>query len=236
MRIELTENLLKCLKFITDTFYEINIRTDSTGIHLAETIEGSFFGLIFDYRISGLKDSLFRIDCMKLNKILRIVKNEKAFLEFDTTDKIMIYIEGKEYKREFSLTKFVPNPEDTQIIKAKKYNYEIDFPMLLSRLNDITSEAEIFNTSVWLIATKGRDKLVLDAEEEVGRGYKATIELPEKSKSDAKARYRIEFLKKITSIPSSNVTIKFGDNFPMLCYIEEDDFELNFVIAPLVDA
>jgi hypothetical protein len=239
MRIELKDDFLACLKFVMENFWEVNIKTDKTGIHIAEQIEGGFFGIVFDYKMKGLKDETFRIDCDKLNRILRQVKKDKAFLEFDVDENVRVFIEGEKFKRDFMLSKIVPNEEDTRIRQSVKFEGDIRVEVMTDRISDICGEASVFAkdkdfTTITTTTKKGKEEIDIIASALEVRIYHATLDLPFKAEKDIEVHYTIANLERISNMPSLTLTLRFGDNFPLTASIEDDDFNMCFVIAPLV--
>jgi hypothetical protein len=239
MRIELEGNFLSCLKFITETFWEVNIKTDKEGIHIAEQIEGGFYGIVFDYKIKGLKDEVFRFDCDKLNKILKQVKKDKAFIEFDKDETIRVFLEGKDFKRDFMLPKIVPNEEDTRIRQAKDFEGEILLEVMTERIADICSEASIFAkdkgfTTITFATKTGNEIMDIVSISNDVQLYHATMDLPFKASKNIDVHYTLANLERLADMPSLTLSLRFGTDFPMTASIEEDNFEMCFIVAPLV--
>lgn len=239
MKIELEGNFLSCLKFITGNFWEVNIKTDKTGIHIAEQIEEGFYGIVFDYKMKGLKDDEFRFDCDKLNRILKQVKKDKAYIEFDVDENIRVFLDGKEFKRDFMIRKIVPKEEDKEIRRAMEFEGDLSLEIMTERMADICGEASIFAkdkdfTTISLTTKEGDEKIDIVALASEVRLYHATFDLPFKAKKKIEAHYTIANLERLSQMPSLTLSLKFGDNFPMTASIEDDNFKMCFVIAPLV--
>lgn len=234
MKIELKPDLLQCLKFITNICYEGNITTDKEGIHILERAEGGHLGIIFDYKVKGLKDDIFRCDFMKLNKIIRAIKGDKAIMEI-VEGQIRIAIKGDNLDREFFLAMLVPEPLDEEMFKAKGYAYKINFPLLVDILGKIVDESSLFNETFYFITTAGDSKLIILADEHEGKGYKAEIDIGKKMKEGAKARYSIDYIKRITKDGGFTlVDVGYDTDFPMRMLVEEENYTFNFIIAPRI--
>jgi hypothetical protein len=239
MRIELSGNFLSYMKFITENFWEINIKTDKEGMHIAEQAKGGHYGIIFDYKKKGMKDDIFRLDCEGLFKVLKLVKKDKAFIEFDVDERIRIFIEGKEFKRDFILNKIIPEAEDAEIMRAKKFVCPIETEIMTSRMSDISEEAGIFSrdkdlSEISLETKEGSDVVDIASIINNERNYHATLDLPKKAKSSVQSRFTLANIERLSQIPSLTLSIKLGNDFPLTAFTEDDDFEMLFILAPLI--
>lgn len=133
------------------------------------------------------------------------------------------------------------NPSEGK--KAHNITYEASAVIRSSVLSQGISDAEVFSDSVLILADK--DKFSMEASGEMG---KAVLEL-EKGKDDAlaeldvqspaKARYSVDYLKKMLKAEKLAETVKlqFKTDFPIqLEYSATDTLQLRFVLAPRIES
>lgn len=122
---------------------------------------------------------------------------------------------------------------------------DLSFPTTIvttcTLLNDAIADADIVAESVSFVVTPG--VFMLQAEEDLN---KATVELPaddftkitSDSSQEVKAKYSIEYLKKMISASKlcDSVQIRFNKDYPLrLDYATLDKVSMSFILAPRVE-
>lgn len=184
------------------------------------------------------KDTEIAINMASLKQILRRAgPNDMLSMELTTENKLQITLKGNN-TRTFSLP-LIDIEEKEQKVPELNFDATIKMPSLV--LNDAIDDVDIVAESVTFIVDKG--KLTVQAEGDLS---KAKIEIKEgkdtelkfDSKNTVKAKYSIEYLKKMVagSKLSDEVMLQFSKDYPMkLDFKAIDKMQLSFILAPRVE-
>ena len=184
------------------------------------------------------KDIDLAINLANLKQVLRRAKpNDVLTLELDQDNKLKVVLKGNT-TRTFSLA-IIEFEEKEQKIPDLKFGVKIDTTSTI--LNDAIEDVDIVAESV-TFNVEGT-KLNIEA---TGDLSKAKIDIPSgeetkitaESKEKIKAKYSIEYLKKMIngSKLADKVTLQFNTDYPLkLEYTEVDKVMLSFILAPRVE-
>lgn len=177
------------------------------------------------------------INLSNLKSILkRCSANDMLTLEMEE-NKLKIILKGKA-KRTFSIPIIELDDREQKIPDLK---FPLSITTSSSNLNDAIEDVDVVAESVQFIAEA--DKFIVAAEGDLS---KAKVELladeetkiQNESGSSQKAKYSIEYLKKMISGSklSDNVRIQFNNDYPLkIQYTAVDRVHLEFILAPRVD-
>lgn len=181
------------------------------------------------------KEQDISINLANLKQILRRAKpSDMLTLEIDE-NKLKVKLKGKS-SRTFSLPLIDIDERDQKIP-------ELEFPVTIKTtsetLNDAIEDCDIVAESISFVAEQG--KFNIQAEGDLSKAHieiKDDDETKVSAKSKAKAKYSIEYLKKIIagSKLADNVSISFSNDYPLkVDYVEIDKVALMFILAPRVE-
>jgi len=181
------------------------------------------------------KDIEISINLSNLKSILRRTK---------PTDIITLEMEGNRLKIQIKgistrsfLLPLIDIEEKQQ--KIPELNFPVDIKTSSEILNDAIEDVDVVSDSVSFEINKNR--FIISAEGDLSQ---AKIEMKEgqetkiKAKDNVKARYSIEYLKKMIggSKLADNVEIYFNKDYPLrLDYKTLDKIQLSFILAPRVE-
>ncbi len=189
-----------------------------------------------EYDVS--KETEIAINLNNLKQILRRVgPNDMVTLEVTTDNKLQIQIKGGS-TRTFSLP--LIDVEDKEQ-KIPDLNFGVTVNTHCSILNDAIEDAGIVADSVTFLAEQS--KFTIQAEGDLNKA-KIDINSGEETKitvdsnDKIKAKYSIEYLKKIISGSklTDNVDIFFNNDYPLkISYGVVDRVQMSFILAPRVE-
>ncbi len=184
------------------------------------------------------KDTELGINLANFKQVLRRAKaNDILTLEIDDDGKLQIQLKGNT-TRTFSLP--IIDLEDKEQ-KVPNLTFPVTVLTASSVLNNAIEDADIVAESVTFAAEPG--KFLVSAEGDLS---KAHIEVKEgdetkvttESKANIKAKYSIEYLKKMIQAAklADNVSVCFNQDYPLrLEYKVVDKLLLSFILAPRVE-
>jgi len=124
--------------------------------------------------------------------------------------------------------------------KIPELNFPIKVETLSYRFDEAVQDMDVVSESVALVAMK--DAFVVEAESnlqdartEIHSDGETTVKTP--SKETVRAKYSIEYLKKILkgSKLANKVTLQFNKDYPLkVDYLVKDKLSLSFILAPRV--
>ncbi|MFH1438942.1 MAG: proliferating cell nuclear antigen (pcna) [Candidatus Woesearchaeota archaeon] len=183
------------------------------------------------------EDTELGINLSNLKQVLRRIKpNDMLSLEI-TENKLKILLEGTS-KRSFSLP-IIELEEREQ--KVPDLNFPITIIAPSSLLNDAVEDVDIIGESVSFSVEN--NKLTISAESDLSEANIAIqegedVKIITDSSDKIKAKYSIEYLKKMISASKlvPNVKINFNKDYPLkLEYKAVDKIMLSFILAPRVE-
>ena len=181
------------------------------------------------------KDIEISINLSNLKSILRRTKPTDIITLEMEGNRLKIQIEGIS-TRSFLLP-LIDIEEKQQ--KIPELNFPVDIKTSSEILNDAIEDVDVVSDSVSFEINKNR--FIISAEGDLSQ---AKIEMKEgqetkiKAKDNVKARYSIEYLKKMIggSKLADNVEIYFNKDYPLrLDYKTLDKIQLSFILAPRVE-
>ncbi|MBT4541018.1 proliferating cell nuclear antigen (pcna) [Candidatus Woesearchaeota archaeon] len=183
------------------------------------------------------EDTELAINLSNLKQVLRRIKpNDMLSLEL-AENKLKIILDGTS-KRTFSLP-IIELEEKEQKVP------ELSFPIVISApssmLSDAVEDVDIIGESVSLMVEN--NKLVISAESDLSEANIAIsesddVKIINESGDKVKAKYSIEYLKKMISCAKlvPDVKINFNKDYPLrLDYRAVDKIMLSFILAPRVE-
>lgn len=243
MKLTLAEPkyLKDSISIISDLVNEGTFKIGKEGIKLTAMDPANVAMIVFHMLPSGFteyeveSDTDLSINLGNLKQILRRAKpSDMLTLEVDES-KLHITLKGNS-KRKFSLPLI-------DIDDRNQKEPDLEFPVSITTsseiLNDAIEDCDIVAESISFSAEP--KKFTLKAEGDLS---KAMIEIKddEDTKIDAKesvkAKYSIEYLKKIIagSKIANKVSVNFSNDYPLKVeYVEVDKVALKFVLAPRVE-
>jgi proliferating cell nuclear antigen len=183
------------------------------------------------------EDTELAINLSNLKQVLRRVKpNDMLSLEL-VENKLKVILEGTS-KRTFSLP-IIELEEKEQ--KVPELNFPIVISAPASMLNDAVEDVDIIGESVSFMVEG--NKLVVSAESDLSEANIAIsesddVKIINESGEKVKAKYSIEYLKKMISASKlvPDVKINFNKDYPLrLDYKAVDKIMLSFILAPRVE-
>lgn len=243
MRLTLAEPkyLKESISIISELVNEAKLRISRDGIELVAMDPANVAMVIFKL----LPTAFTEYDVEKPADVAINLTNFRQILRrANPNDILTVELEGNKLKiqlksastRTFSLPLIELEDKDQRVPElAFPVNIETDS----SLFNEAISDAEIVSESVSLVAEPG--KLSFQAEGDLNT---AVIELKDSestkitAKEKAKAKYSIEYLKKMIEGGklSDKVLIQFNKDYPLkLSYSTIDKVMLAFILAPRVD-
>lgn len=176
---------------------------------------------------------------LNLNNLKQVFKRVKP------TDTCILEIEENQFKITFKGTSirrfFLPiiDIEETEQ-KIPELSFDMDITTSSALLEDAIADADIIGESVSFKVSK--DKLVVEASSELAKNsveIKSDETTKIKAKKEGKAKYSIEYLKKMikASKLAETVKIQFSNDYPLrLDYLLKDRLELAFILAPRIES
>jgi len=176
------------------------------------------------------------LNMANLMGILKRVKPTDKVTLKSTANKLEIIIEGNG-RRKFDLPLLDLKVEKPPIDQLKfTGKADLESHILEEGVEDagVVSDSVVLEVSpeLFKLAAKGD---VSSAELELKKGHDGLLNL--ESKSLVKARYPVDYLRKIAKACklSKQVSLEFGNNYPIrLSFKEMDKMNLNFILAPRV--
>lgn len=244
MKLTLAEPkyLKESISIISDLVNEARFKVTKEGIELVAMDPANVAMVIFKLLSSTFteydvkKDVEIAINLSNLKQIMRRAKpNDMLTLELDPDNKLKIQLKGDNV-RTFNLP-IIELDEKEQ--KIPDLNFLIGIKIPSAVLNDAVEDVDVVAESVAFIAEPR--KFTIYAEGDLSQ---AKIEMKEgenvKIKADekAKAKYSVEYLKKMISGSkiADEVFIQFNNDYPLkLEYKTVDKVMLSFILAPRVE-
>ncbi len=246
MRLTLAEpSLLKdSISIISELVNEARFKITKNGIELVAMDPANVAMVIFkllastftEYNVTS--DTEIAINLSHLKMILkRASSNDMLTLDFGDSGKLKILLSGKT-KREFSIP-IIDLEEREQRVPELSFSAKITMPS--GHFNSIIDDVDIVAESVTLETTDNKFKVSAE-----GDLSKANIEImPDDttkiitdSSKDIKAKYSIEYLKKMIggSKLADTTIVQFSQDYPLrIDYTKVDRVALSFVLAPRVE-
>mgnify|MGYP001560345171 CR=1 FL=1 len=244
MKLTLAEPkyLKESISIISDLVNEARFKVNKEGIELVAMDPANVAMVIFKLLSSTFieydvkKDVEIAINLSNLKQVLRRAKpNDMLTLELDPDNKLKIQLKGDNV-RTFNLP-IIELDEKEQKIPDLSFPVSIKIPSVV--LNEAIEDVDVVAESVAFIAEP--KKFTIYAEGDLSQ---AKIEMKEsenvKIKADekAKAKYSVEYLKKMISGSkiADEVSIQFNNDYPLkLEYKTVDKVMLSFILAPRVE-
>jgi len=246
MKLTLAEPkyLKESISIISDLVNEARFKITSHGIELVAMDPANVAMVMFNLLSSTFtefdvkKDMEIAINLSNLKQILRRVgSNDMLSLEVTQENKLQIQIKG-DTTRTFSIP-LIEIDEKPQKIPDLKFSVKIETAS--SILNNAVEDVDIVAEAVTFIAEP--KKITIQAEGDLS---KAKIEIPSDdrtrvdmaSSDPVKAKYSIEYLKKIISGSkiSDTVSVQFSKDYPLKVeYKIVDRVMISFILAPRVE-
>lgn len=232
------------ISIISELVTEASFKITKDGIELiamdpanvAMVIFKMFSSSFLEYSVD--KNIDLAINLNNLKQILKRAKPTDTLVLETTQDKLILQFKG-ESVRTFSIP-IIDLDEREQKIPSLSFMAKVNTNS--STLNEAIDDSDIVAESVTFMAEKG--KMTVLAQ---GDSSKAQIDISENdltkvevlgSGESVKARYSIEYLKKMISAGkiSGNVVVQFSGDYPLrLDYIVVDRLLLSFILAPRVE-
>lgn len=246
MKLTLAEPkfLKDVITIVSDLVNEVRFKVTSQGIELVAMDPANVAMVMFNLYSSSFteynvkKDTEIAINLSNLKQILRRVgQNDMLSLELSAENKLQIQIKGNS-TRTFSIP-LIEIEEKPQKIPDLKFGVKIDTESQI--LDNAIEDVDIVAEAATFI---GEDKrFIIQGEGDLS---KAKIEIPEDeitkiskdTKDTIKAKYSIEYLKKIVagSRISDHVEISFNKDYPLKVeYKIVDRVNISFILAPRVE-
>lgn len=246
MRLSLAEPkvLVDSVNIISDLVNEVRFKVDKDKIELIAMDPANVAMVIFnflssafsEYKVEKPEDIGISLDSLK--SVLRRVKpSDVITIELDKErNRLKIQLKS-ENTRTFNIA--LIDIED----KHQKIP-DLDFPLKIEMNSVIFDEAvqdmDVVAESVALVADKDRftveaESNLSDAKTEIGKDGGVVIK--SNSKETIKAKYSIEYLKKIVrgSKLSDKVVLQFNKDYPLRAdYLVKDKLSLSVILAPRV--
>jgi proliferating cell nuclear antigen len=176
------------------------------------------------------------VNLNSLKQILRRTKSSDTLTIEQEENKLKIILQSTSTR-----TFYLPLIDmDNKEQKIPTLSFSAKISTLSSLLNDAVDDVDVVGESVTFGAQA--EQFIVASKGDLS---KATVEIPadgqtkiECSEDGAKAKYSIEYLKKMIqgSKLSDHVTIEFSKDYPLkISYLVKDKVDLSFVLAPRVD-
>ncbi len=231
------------ISIISELVHEGKFKIDKDGLELVAMDPANVAMVVFkllsscftSYQIDQPETIVINLNQMK--QILRRVKNDDIVTLEKTENKLKIHFKGTT-DRSFSLPLIEVEDKEQRVP-------ELNFPIVINThshfLADSIEDVSIVGESVTFLGEKS--KLSVKAEGDLSQAFieispdeHTTIDT--KSVSPFKAKYSIEYLKKMMggSKLADKVSISFNSDYPLkIQYTEVDKLQLSFILAPRVD-
>lgn len=189
-----------------------------------------------EYKVEKPVSLAINLDAFKT--ILRRAKpSDVLTIEYDQEKNRLRLQLKSEATRTFNLS--LIDMEDKEQ-KIPELNFPIKVETLSYRFDEAVQDMDVVSESVALVAMK--DAFVVEAESnlqdartEIHTDGETSVKTP--SKEAVKAKYSIEYLKKILkgSKLANKVTLQFNKDYPLkVDYLVKDKLSLSFILAPRV--
>lgn len=237
MRIEVSQEIISCLKVIGDIVNDATFNFSEKGLNIYEMTKDGSNVVSFDWHFNCDLSDKFSIDMSKLARVLRIPKEiDSVFFSINKDEgDIKIEVRSEGFEREFFVKKLVIAEDSVKPEDIMKLNFTTKFTVDKMMFNRIIDEALMFNNFCFISTPEGDDKVTLVAEDEAGKGYKTDFDAVFKELKSSKAKYDLDNVKKIMKANTDTLDVSMGNNYPMKIFFNKDEFEFSFVIAPLID-
>ncbi|MBI2134945.1 proliferating cell nuclear antigen (pcna) [Candidatus Woesearchaeota archaeon] len=244
MKLTLAEPkyLKESISIISDLVNEARFKVNKEGIELVAMDPANVAMVIFKLLSSTFteydvkKDVEIAINLSNLKQIMRRAKpNDMLTLELDPDNKLKIQLKGDNV-RTFNLP-IIELDEKEQ--KIPELNFAVSIKIPSAVLNEAVEDVDVVAESVAFIAEPKKFTIYAEgdlsqAKIEIKEGENVKIKADEK----AKAKYSVEYLKKMISGSkiADDVSIYFNNDYPLkLEYKTVDKVMLSFILAPRVE-
>ena len=244
MKLTLAEPkyLKESISIISDLVNEARFKVNKEGIELVAMDPANVAMVIFKLLSSTFteydvkKDAEFAINLSNLKQIMRRAKpNDMLTLELDPDNKLKIQLKGDNV-RTFNLP-IIELDEKEQKIPELNFPVSIKVPSIV--LSEAIEDVDVVAESVAFISEPKKFTIYAEgdlsqAKIEIKEGENVKIKADEK----AKAKYSVEYLKKMVSGSkiADEVSIQFNNDYPLkLEYKTVDKVILSFILAPRVE-
>jgi len=189
-----------------------------------------------EYKVN--KEESIAINLSNLKQILKRAKpTDMVTIEIDPTNKLKIQFKGETVKT--FLIPIIDFEEKEQ--KIPDLYFPVNIQTSSSLFSEVVEDANIVAESV--IFSIEKDRLNIHAGDELNRAHieiKAddNTKIVNEAKDKVKAKYSIEYLKKMISGSklADSVTLQFNKDYPLrLDYKAVDRMMLSFILAPRVE-
>ncbi|HLD15731.1 MAG TPA: proliferating cell nuclear antigen (pcna) [Candidatus Nanoarchaeia archaeon] len=236
--------LTELIGIISELVNEVHFRVDKEKIEVVAMDPANVAMVIF--RLLGSAFKTYQVDkpvklALSLDALKTILKRAKPSdllsLELDSErNKLKITISG-ESKRTFNIA-LIDVDEKEQKIPELKFPLKIETNSVV--FDEAINDMDVISEAVSLGIDK--DKFVVEAESNLNDarveiGTDTNTKIQAGSKSEVKARYSLEYLKRIIkgSKLANTVILQFDKDYPLkVDYIVKDKLSLSFILAPRV--
>jgi proliferating cell nuclear antigen len=225
------DTFIQCMNAIKDLITDATFDIKKDGLYLTAIDPANVAMVVFKFKSSNF--STYDIEECKatigiptlLLMLKRTDKKSALTLELDT--QLHLHSMNK-YSKDFTMPLIVDSEDKQQ-----------KMPPLVFE-NSITTKTELFKEAIDDVEMVGEvaileianGKFIINGD---GDLMKATTEFTDQvSGQDTKAKYAVEYLKKMLPKLSENVVIKFKKDYPMQLEYKNDKAELVYILAPRI--
>lgn len=247
MKLTLAEPryLKDSIMIISELVNEARFKINQNGIELVAMDPANVAMVMFQLLASSFveynvpQDMELAINLSNLKQVLKRAKpSDMITLEVDEKNKLVVTLSGGS-KRKFSLP-LIELDEREQKIPELQFPLSVVVPSTV--LNDAIEDVDIVGESVAFMVDNG--KFTVSAEGDLTDAHvflpeNDEIKITSEAKDKVRAKYSIEYLKKMISAGklAPNATIKFNRDYPLkLEYKVLDRVAMNFILAPRVES
>lgn len=231
----------KLMDGISTLVCEAKFNLSPNGLRLASMDSANVAMVILDIKKTFFSE--FIVDneetiCVNLNNLKQILKRGT------TSDKLVIELENKKLKITLNnqrIRTFYLPLIDIEEKKQKEPSLEFKTISIMNSkfLSSIISDCSIVGESVQIKSEEGVQEILFDCDGDISRYTCASGEDKVQfiQKESCKAKYSIEYLKKITTADKLSDTVKvmFSQDYPLKLVYGNEQFELSFILAPRMD-
>lgn len=246
MKLTLAEPkiLVDSVNVISELVNEVRFKIDKDRIELVAMDPANVAMVIFNLLSSAFTE--YKVD--KQDEIAVSLDSLKAILRrVKPSDVITLELDKEKNRLKLQLKSDTTRTFNLSLIDVEEKNQripELTFPLRIEMdsvvLDEAIQDVDVVAESVALIA--GKDSFIVEAESnlndarvELGKDDSLTIR--SSIKDLVKAKYSIEYLKKIVKASklNSKVVLQFNKDYPLrVDYLSKDKLSLSFILAPRV--
>lgn len=228
------EKLKPVAEMLSKNYTEIKFKIEKEGWKFNVASVGIVTGHMLTLKSGMFEEYNYEEDidiCINAESFYAYLKGFKDIIGIGTDgNKLRIKQGAKSFDIGMLTAKVDELPED-QVQKLMEES-TVKIKLKFSDMKGIVKDCSLIRNEPEIKFEAKDGKLKISNINEVGNGYKNTIEIPKDM--EGKAKYTIENIEKGMLEVEGEIEIMFAKDFPMVIRIENDDISMVFLAAPMM--